>query len=144
MPVMTRLLEGSMARVHRRTNRVSRQSVELAVAVPQVVVQRMARMAMAGVNPSARERREFRLMGLEKMAAFSESWMAMHLQMFHASQELAFSLMKVWNPMLGGKDAWFKSAQAYQSAMLGVLGKGMAPLHKRAVGNARRLSRTRS
>lgn len=84
-------------------------------------------------------------MGAEKVAAFSESWMAMYIQMFHANQELAFSLMKAWSPVMGSnnKEAWFKSAQIFQSAMLDVLGKGMAPLHKRAVGNAKRLSRTR-
>ncbi|WP_244306875.1 polyhydroxyalkanoate granule-associated phasin [Azotobacter salinestris] len=139
---MACFVEGGMARARRQTNRVSRQATELAVAVPLVVAQRMARMAMAGSTLTARDRREFQLMGAEKLAAFGESWMAMYLQMFHANQELAFSLMKAWNPMLAGKDAWFKSAQAVQSAMLDILGKGMAPLHKRAVGNARRLSRS--
>lgn len=132
-----------MARVRRRTNHVSRQAVELAVAVPQVVAQRLARMIMAGSSPTTKDRREFHLMGAEKITAFSESWLAMYLQMFRANQALAFSLMEIWSPMLGGKDIWFKSAYAVQSAMLDVLGKGMAPLHKRAVGNARRLNRTK-
>ncbi|GLK57925.1 MULTISPECIES: polyhydroxyalkanoate granule-associated phasin [Azotobacter] len=141
-PFMVRFVEDSMARARRRTNRASKQVVELAMAVPLVVAQRMARMAMAGTAPTARDRREFQLMGAEKLAAFGESWMAMYLQMFHANQELVFSLMRTWNPMLVGKDAWFKSAQAVQSAMLDVLGKGVAPLHRRAVGNAKRLSRS--
>ncbi|GAB3382454.1 polyhydroxyalkanoate granule-associated phasin [Azotobacter armeniacus] len=132
-----------MARTRHRTNRVSKQAAELAVAVPQVIALRVVRIAMAGSNPAARDRREFHLMGAEKVAAFSESWMAMYMQMFQVNRELAFSLMKAWNPMLGGKGACFRSAQAFQSAMLAVLGKGMAPLHKRAVGNAKRLSRTR-
>ena len=38
---------------------VARQATDLAVAAPQVVAHRLTRMAMAGANPSARDRREF-------------------------------------------------------------------------------------
>ncbi|MFD2837766.1 hypothetical protein ACFS3C_18085 [Azotobacter vinelandii] len=65
-PFMVRFVEDSMARARRRTNRASKQVVELAMAVPLVVAQRMARMAMAGTAPTARDRREFQLMGAEK------------------------------------------------------------------------------
>ena len=56
------------------------QVTDLAFSVPQVVAHRMARMASAGSNPSARDRDEFYLMGAEKVAAFYESWAAMQLE----------------------------------------------------------------
>jgi hypothetical protein len=34
-------------------------------------------------------------------------------------------------------------AAQVQSAALGVLGKGLAPIHRKAVANARRLARTK-
>ena len=45
------------------------QLVDLGIAAPQVVAHRLARMAAAGTTPSARDRREFTGMVLEKQTA---------------------------------------------------------------------------
>lgn len=120
------------------------QAAELAVAVPQVVAHRMLRMALAGGTPSARDRREFRLMGAEKMAAFQESWTAMWLEALRAQQQFSLSLLQpLWFPWAVAWPSRHLSAARLQRAALGVLGKGVAPVHRRAVANAKRLGRTR-
>ena len=83
-------------------------------------------------------------MGAEKAAAFGESWNAMALQMFRANQKLALSLMRSWeNPRLGGWPSLAPTMQQVQSATLSVLSHGIAPVHRRAVANAKRLGRTK-
>ena len=66
---------------------LARQAAERAVAVPQVIAHRLARLARAGPAPSARDREEFRRMGAEKAAAFAESWNAMATGMLEANQD---------------------------------------------------------
>ena len=61
---------------HRRnpSHRLAAQAVELSLAAPQVVAQRVARISRAGATPSAADRREFTRMGAEKVAAFWQSY----------------------------------------------------------------------
>jgi hypothetical protein len=105
--------------------RLARQATELAIAVPQVMAHRLTRMALAGASPNARDRREFHGMGQEKMVAFWQSWFAIGWAVTEASQ-------KSWIAMLSGARVPMLDAQA-------VLSKGMAPVHKKATANARRL-----
>jgi hypothetical protein len=112
----------------RKSTRLARQSAELAIAVPQVVAHRLARMALAGPAPSARDRREFRNMGQEKLHAFWQSWFAMGWAMVQATQQ-----------------AWIAALQGARVPMIdahALLSKGMAPVHRRATANAKRLART--
>ncbi|HVZ42962.1 MAG TPA: hypothetical protein VHA82_04050 [Ramlibacter sp.] len=95
--------------------RVARQVMELAFAAPQVVAHRTARMARAGARPTARDRAEFTRMGTEKFAAFCSSWAAMWGAMYSAQFEM----------------------------MSKVMAAGLAPVHTKAVANARRLGRRR-
>ena len=115
------------------------KATELAFAVPQVVAHRVTRMALAGTSPTAHDQREFRQMGAEKMAAFTESWNAMATHAFRANYVLAASFWRSW---LTGKPPPFSGSQVHNAA-LGVLGKGIGPVHRRAVANAKRLARTR-
>jgi hypothetical protein len=101
-------------------------------------------MAVAGPTLSARDRKEFQRMGAEKTAAFGESWNAMTLQALHAHQALAASFFRAfWSPSLKGRPSASAVAARLQSAALDVLGKGMAPVHRKAVANAKRLARTK-
>jgi hypothetical protein len=140
---------------HRRVTAVGRQTAELMMAAPQVVAHRVVRMATAGPLPSERDRREFHRMGAEKMAAFQESWSAMGSHGFVMQQQWARHMMSAWsawmrlafNPWHPGAGASIartasQSAAQLQSIALGVAGKGLAPVHRRAVANARRLSGT--
>lgn len=125
---------------NRHSRRVATQASQLAFAVPQVVAHRVARMMTAGANPSDRDRREFHLMGAEKVAAFGESWVAMGAQMVKAQQAMTLSMVRAWsNPWTFGAPALMQGSQDLQRAALGVLGSGLAPVHKVAVANARRL-----
>lgn len=107
---------------------------EMAVAVPQVMGHRLTRMALSGPQPSARDQREFTQMSLEKAAAFGESWFAMWMQAVAAQQRLALTAIT---------SMALPSTAALTRAGLGVLGHGMAPVHRRAVANAKRLGRTK-
>ena len=79
-------------------------------------------------------------MGTEKIAAANEAWNAMAVQAFLENQKLALSFMQsLWFPWIRRKSASSQLSNAY----LGVLGKGMAPLRRRAVANAKRLGRTK-
>jgi hypothetical protein len=99
---------------------------------------------MAGASPSARDRKEFHRMGAEKVSAIAESWNAMAVEALLANQRLALSYMQsLWFPWLGPKSSIKSASRQMSNAALSVLGKGMAPIHRRAVGNARRLGRTR-
>ena len=119
------------------------QAAELSLAVPQVMAHRLTRMALAGHTPSARDREEFDLMSHEKSAAFLESWQAMAVQSMRANQALSMSFFRAfWSPTMTGKMSMGGIGAQIQNAALGVLGKGMAPVHRRAVANAKRLSRT--
>lgn len=130
--------------------RLSRDAAQMAVAVPQVIAHRVGRMMAAGVVPNGRDQQEFYLMGAEKVAAFGESWTAMSWQAVTAQQQFAMWWMQTWwKVALGG---WMNpptlqhlSSSAQQrvfTSMLDVASQGMAPVHRRAVANARRLNRT--
>ena len=128
----------------RKTNSLMVKAAELAFAVPQVVAHRVTRMAIASPSLSARDKKEFEGMSAEKTVAFSESWNAMALEAIRANQTLAASLFRsFWSPWLRGRPSASTVTAQMQSAALGILGKGMAPVHRKAVANAKRLARTR-
>jgi hypothetical protein len=132
------------SRHNRKTNSLVAKAAELAFAVPQVVAHRVTRMAIAGPTLSERDRKEFQRMGAEKTAAFSESWNAMTLQALRAHQALAGSFLRsFWSPSLKGRPSASAVAAQWHSAALGVLDKGLAPVHRTAVANAKRLARTK-
>jgi hypothetical protein len=128
----------------RKSSTLAIKSAQLALAVPQVVAHRVARMAMAGPALSERDRKEFELMVAEKESAFAEAWQAMAAQTVRANQALAVSMLQsFWSPASWGKPVAGKLAAQMQSATLGILGKGMAPIHRKATANARRLAGTK-
>ena len=112
------------------------QAIDLGFAVPQVIAHRTARMAAAGARPSARDRREFHRMGTEKILAFNEAWSAMAMQAFVENQKLALSF---WFPWAPAKSV----SKQMNTAALNILGKGVAPIRRRAVANAKRLGRAK-
>lgn len=129
-----------MPRRYRRTHSLALRSAELAIAVPQVVAHRVARMALAGANPSTRDRQEFTRMVAEKQQAFAASWTAMALEALAMQQRFTVAWWQAcWMPWLGARG--LPTPARLQDAMVGMLGKGLAPVHRAAVANARRLTR---
>ena len=126
----------------RRLNRrINRQAAELTLAVPQVVAHRVMRAATAGHSPSARDRREFHRMTSEKVVAFNEAWNAMLVEAFQAG-------VRAWLSPALWPIAWTSGNKAARAAWahaerttLAMLTSGLAPVHRRAVANARRLRR---
>ena len=126
----------------RKSKSLAVQAVELGVAVPQVIAHRVARMALAGASPSARDRKEFDLMRTEKIIALGEAWNAMAMQAYLENQKLALSFMQsVWFPWI--RPSAKSASRQRHNAALRIFGKGMAPIHRRAVANAKRLGRTK-
>ena len=80
----------------------------------------------------------------EKNDAFGESWRAMAAQAALANQALAASFFRSFLAAAAGKKPpAAATAKQLHKAALGVLGKGLAPVHRKAVANAKRLSRTK-
>ena len=105
-----------MARRKVNTQRLSKQLTELVFAAPQVVMHRTSRMARTSL--SARDQAEFSRMGIEKVAAFYQSWASMWTAAVAVQYDMAAAATKV-------------------------MSAGLDPVHKKAVANAKRLSRSK-
>ena len=128
----------------RKSKAIAVKAAQLSVAVPQVVAHRVTRMAMAGTPMSARDRKEFELMVAEKKSAFTEAFAAMAAQTVRANQAVGTSLLRsFWSPSPRRNLSPSALAAQMQGAALGVLAKGIAPIHRKAVANAKRLARTK-
>ena len=129
-----------------------------------VIATRLGRMAVAGPNPVARDRREFTRMVQEKPQAAFESMQAMMMRMMvlnlQQSTRLAqqmvnasvssgawmapaafFSAQVPARMMQQWMNAGMRQTQWMSRAGASVAGSGLRPVHSRAAANARRLSR---
>lgn len=114
----------------------------MSVAAPLVIAHRLARMAAAGPTPEARDRAEFRRMVDEKTVAFSHGWTAMAVQTMRAQQSFAqTALRSLAFPWLASPKTAAALLASWRSAAAGIVEKGMIPVHRKAVANARRLGR---
>jgi hypothetical protein len=130
----------------RSQRKLATQALGLSLAVPQVVAHRVSRMAAASTPLSARDRREFTLMGAEKMAAFYESWAAMGQATLRAQQSMLQSMWRSAALMplgLARPGSLLPTPAALTAHALAVAAKGLAPVHRRATGNAKRLGRVK-
>jgi hypothetical protein len=128
----------------RKSKSLTVKSMELALSVPQVFAHRVTRMALAGPQLSDRDRKEFQIMLTEKHAAFAHAWSDMATHAFRENQAFtAYMLRFFFAPLsLKRRSAASTAAQVHRAA-IGVFGKGLAPIHRKAVSNARRLAKTR-
>jgi hypothetical protein len=108
---------------------------ELGLAAPQVIAHRLTRMALAGPTLSARDHKEFTGMVMEKQAAVAQAWMGMFAEGVRFQQQLALSLLT------GAKPS--QHAARAKSAASRIASTGLAPFHRKAVANAKRLARTK-
>ena len=108
---------------------------ELGFAAPQVVAHRLTRMALAGPTLSPRDRKEFTGMVTEKQAAVAQAWMGMFAEGVRLQQQFAFSLLTGATPRMHAARA--------KSAASRIASAGLAPIHRKAVANAKRLARTK-
>ena len=145
--------------------RLAWKTGEMAIASLPVVALRTGRLLLVGAVPSARDRREFDLMGQEKSAAMWESAQAMGWRMLVLNQQLA---ALVFRQMLSTSatlmsiaasrslaESILRQSKLAHDAMTGsvaaasrlsgftaqVTRRGLVPVHARIRGNARRLGR---
>ena len=118
---------------------LARHLGEIAIAAPQVIAVRTARMAHAGAAPTAKDRREFEIMHSEKFDAFGDGWRAMWSESLRIQQRFALAMIGAW---------WKPTSAAarlpvdWSRDALAIIGKGIAPVRNRAVANAKRLGRS--
>jgi hypothetical protein len=132
-----------------KQRRLARDATQMAVAVPQVIAHRVGRMMGAGPVPSGPDQREFYLMGAEKVAAFQESWTAMFWQAAAAQQQFGLWWAQTWwKAALSGwtnaptpQHLSLAAQQRMLASMFDVAHRGITPVRRRAVANARRLNR---
>lgn len=111
------------------------------MVAPAVAAHRITRMALAGPKPSKRDRREFERMVSEKHAAIVRAWGDMVVEAFRVNQAAtAVTLRCLFTPFAPRNRA---AATRVQRAATEVLGKGLAPVHRKAVSNFRRLAKTK-
>ena len=125
-----------------RSSSLLTKFAELSWAVPQVVAHRTARMLMAGQSPSERDKKEFKQMIDEKTVAFTQSWQAMAVQAAVANQAIALSMFQSLWSLGGGRKKAATVRSKLSQAATSVISKGLDPVHRKAVANAKRLSRT--
>ena len=145
-------------------NTLAMKTAEMMLASAQVIGHRTGRMALAGPAPSARDRREFALMGQEKVEASAQSVQAMAAHLLSRNQELG---AQAFSNMLRSTSALMMLASsrtpaqliARQVALARALGqssvsiadvsksatklahRGLKPIHAKATANAKRLGR---
>lgn len=129
-----------MGRPRKRRARVTTTGARLAeigTAAPMVAAARLSRIASAGANPSARDRREFSGMVIEKQTAFAQSWTAMWAEAMTLQAQLAWSWM--WLSPTAAAQA--RLARTTSAGLDRIVAGGVAPWHRKVVANARRLRR---
>ena len=144
--------------------RLAWKTGEMMLASAQVIQHRAGRMAVAGAKPSARDRREFALMGQEKIEAGVESASAMAAQMMAMNPLLGTRAVK--NMMTGAAalmslatSQTASQAMARHAKVVRIMAEsagttaqvsgaaarlaqhGLKPIYSRATANAKRLGR---
>ncbi|MBC7602191.1 MAG: hypothetical protein H7255_05955 [Ramlibacter sp.] len=104
------------------------KTCEMLASSGVVINHRVGRMARAGVSPNARDRKEFMLMGTEKSKAAHDSMLAVLTRLTSANLAM---MSGVWRPA----NAFNESAHIAHAAL--------APIHRKATANARRLTATK-
>lgn len=113
---------------------------ELAFAAPQVIAARLWQMAAAGPNISKRDQKEMFVMVNEKVAGFSEAWHTLWLESLRLQNKMFFDALAM-NPAT--PDSTVAMMESWSNAAFGALpATVLAPIHKRATANAKRLKRS--
>ena len=142
------------------------KAVQMSTAAAQVIAIRTTRMAAHGLNPNAADRREMKLMGAEKVDAFSRASQALatgalplvagmagqalrtSMDLFNASTHLAASrtIPQTLARQRKLADTLMRSAPgahhgAASNAAAKLAHRALAPVHQKATANAKRLTK---
>lgn len=124
-----------------KTLQLGRQIAEINAVVPGIVAQRMVRMARAGAAPSRADRAEMTRMSSEKWDAATQSMFAatrftLDLQM-RTMQMVWQMAMAPWLGTPAARDDGH--ADPVGDPVAGLMHAALAPYHRIATANARRL-----
>jgi len=145
-------------------NALVAQTAEMMLASAQVIGHRTQRMALAGPAPGERDRREFALMGREKVEAGAQSIQAMASHLLNRNQEAA---ARAFSDMLRSTSALMMltssrspaqffarqmgfartlersavSTAAVTKSATRLAHRGLKPIHAKATANAKRLGK---
>jgi len=127
------------------------RSLELGAVAPAVIAIRTARMIAAGASPTLADRRETSRMVSEKIDAFGTAWWMMASRQQQATLEAWTAFARAWwAPWLRGfalpsSTVARRDLQRLQRSLsrsqAAVYASGLAPLHRTATANLRRLTR---
>lgn len=140
------------------------KTAEMLASSAHVIGHRTGRMLLAGPNPGRADRREFALMGREKVAASYASSSAMAASLLDASLRLWSRTLATQLDTIAATAALASSRTAAQAmtrhatlvramarsplsasasatTAARVIARGIAPVHARATANSRRLSK---
>ena len=115
---------------------VALRTGEMLMASSVVIPMRLGQMAAAGANPSPRDQKEFARMAPEKLQAGTESLFAMAAGLQQMQMRW---LMQLWQPWFGARAHPGHGAQWARLAS-----SGIAPIHRAATANAKRLTRAKT
>ena len=132
----------TQSRTSRKSEELKKKTAELAEAAPQVIAKRLGSLAASGPMLSRQDQQDLHEMVSEKQTAFTESFVAMSMQVMASQQELTMKAMKsvIW-PKGTANSNFMQAADDAHNAALDVLDKGLEPIHKTAVANAKRLNK---
>jgi hypothetical protein len=125
---------------------------ELAVASATVIAERVGMMAVVGRDPIGADYAEFDRMISEKIVAFTASGAALSDEWWRSQRTLGRFFLELGGAMMSARPpngaevfarASRHNAAAAESAVRAA-GSALAPLHRSARANARRLTRKRS
>jgi len=143
-------------------NELAVKTAELMFASAQVIAHRTGRMAMAGAAPNARDRREFALMGREKIEAGAKSARAIAAQMMTLREPVgaqafrdiqrgtaaltALAASRTPAQVIARQAALARALRRSAGSMAGatksatrLAQRGLKPIHAKATANAKRL-----
>jgi len=125
----------------KKNKSISLQSAELAEAVPQVLSNRIAQIASPGLQPSMEDIVELNRMWSEKMLATVASWSEINSECLCYQEKVMEATAKSSsNPWMMPQAFLVSSMMFAPSAVMGILGRGLEPVHKVAMANAERLA----
>lgn len=121
------------------TLRLGQQCAEINAVVPGIVSRRVMQLAWAGAGASRADRTEMSRMSSEKWQAASQSAMAMTAFAMQQQMAIAQSFWQaVWAPWMGVPG---NRGLPVSNPLAGMLSAGIAPYHRIATANARRLGK---
>lgn len=99
-------------------------------------------MIAAYGRPDTHDAAEFTRMFAEKTSAFSQAWIASCTAMYWAPWQVAMEVLQAGAGLGRGRGTAFDPLwRAWRRQGWGIAGSGLAPVHRTAVANARRLGR---